>query len=87
MPGPREGIANGSLTEPFVGGGGHLLWGWRPGAGDTSRMQVVTGLDEPAQALATDPASVALGPLSKEADVSADGHASPPTARRDRRDG
>jgi hypothetical protein len=77
IPGLYDAIANDSLTEPFLGAGGRLLWGWRPGAGDgdTSRMLVVNGLGRPAQTLPTNPASVALGPLAREADVGTDGDA------------
>jgi hypothetical protein len=77
IPGLQEAIANDSLTEPFVGPGGRMLWGWRPGPGegDTSRMLIATAPGAPVQTLATDPASVALGPLSQEADIGPDGHA------------
>jgi hypothetical protein len=33
IPGLQQAIANDSLTEPFVGPDGRMLWGWRPGAG------------------------------------------------------
>jgi hypothetical protein len=77
IPGLQDAIANDSLTEPFLGPGGRLLWGWRPGGGegDTSRMLVATTPGAPVQTLATDPSSVALGPLSQEADIGPDGHA------------
>lgn len=77
IPGLQEALANDSLTEPFVGPNGRILWGWRPGPGEgeTSRMLVATGLGAAVQTLATDPRSVALGPLSQEADIGPDGHA------------
>jgi hypothetical protein len=77
VPGLRDAIADDSLTEPFFGPGGRLLWGWRPGGGEgeTSRMLVATAPGAPVQTLATDPSSVALGPLSQEADIGPDGHA------------
>lgn len=75
IPGLHDAVVDDSITEPFLGRGGHLLWGWRPGAGDTSRMLVANRLGAAVQPLATDPASVALGPLSREADVGPDGDA------------
>ena len=77
IPGLRDGIANHSVTEPFVGPGGRMLWGWRPGPGDgdTSGMLVATAPGAPVQTLATGPSSVALGPLSRDAGIGTDGDA------------